>query len=398
MIILGPEIQQFIRDHENEDERKLILAHKEILGIPSSIVAEQIAARRKAKEKLPTWYNTSNIIYPATVNLEQSSSEQTAAFKLEIIKEELPSKRIRAHDLTGGFGVDTFFLSKVFEKVDYVEPEAVLVEISRHNQHLLKANNIQYHHTTAEQYLHQLREKVDFIFIDPSRRSENKKVFSLSESAPDIVGLQPLISEKGDVMLLKASPLLDIKLGLRELSFVKKVYVVAVENEVKELLFLCVKDFGNEPVIEAVNLSNRKPAESFEFLFSDEGRLALSFSDPLSYLYEPYTAILKAGAFKTVAEKFQVKKIHPSTHLYTSEMLITHFPGRIFKIEDMVKPDPKMLQKHFPGSRANVITRNYPLSVEELRKKTGIKDGGEKYMIGFSGVKKKFVAVSTRIN
>ena len=404
--LLLPEVQKFIRDHENDDERKLVLKQKEILGIASNRIAGQIAARRKAKEKLPTYYNTQDIIYPPALNLEQSSSEQTAKFKSEIIGSLLNVPRTgdrlkqsfrQGVDLTGGLGIDTHFLSTLFSGFHYVEPSTDLLEVARHNHDRLKAINIFYHNTTAENFLNELDQKVDLIFIDPSRRAENKKVFTLKDSEPDIVSLQSIVFEKSDHLLIKASPLLDIKLALKELSFVSNIFVVAVENEVKELLFFSERGFNKEPKVTAVNLSQRHGDESFDFLLSEENALDVNFHDPLAYLYEPNAAILKAGAFKTVAQRFNINKIQSSTHFYTSDNLIENFPGRVFKIQSRVKPDPKELLQFFPDGKANVTTRNYPLSVEELKKKTKLKDGGENFLIGFSGVKEKFLVVATKV-
>jgi hypothetical protein len=221
-------------------------------------------------------------------------------------------------------------------------------------------------------------------------------VFTLKESDPDVVSLQLKIFEKTQLFLLKASPMLDIKKGLDELTSVKKVFVVAVENEVKELLFLCEKGFQGEPKIEALNLMKNEP-DSLEFLFSEENDLSVKFSDPMLYLYEPNAAILKAGAFKSIASRYQTSKIQSSTHLYTASELHKNFPGRIFKIEVNVKPDIQHLKQYLPELKANIVTRNYPLTVDELKRKTKLKDGGEKYLIGFSGMKEKFLVLAQRL-
>jgi hypothetical protein len=300
-------------------------------------------------------------------------------------------------DLTAGFGIDTYFLSQLFHQFHYIEPNTSLLEIARHNHDTLGAANIEYHNTSAEEFINQLTGPVDLIFIDPSRRSQNKKVFTLSDSEPDIVALQKKIFSKTDLLLIKASPLLDIKLGLKTLADVKKVWVISVENEVRELLFLCEKNFSAEPVIEAVNLLRNGDSESFDFLFSEESMVAVKHADPLTYLYEPNASILKAGGFKTISKQFNFFKIQTNTHLYTSDTLVNNFPGRIFKIEAFVKPDPKTIRGFFGDGKANVTTRNYPLSVDELKKKTGISDGGDEYLIAFSGENKKFVCVASRI-
>src|SRR6185369_14641067 len=239
------ELQEYILTHANEDEKKLLLKNKSVLGLPTPLVAQQIAARREAQSKLPQFYNTKGIVYPPSLNLEQSSSEATAKFKTEIIRKEIGEK-LRGADLTGGFGIDSFYLSQIVETLDYVETNAELLNLVRHNHSLLK-KGVKHHNESAEVFLASSDGKHDFIFIDPSRRdSKARKVFSLSDCSPDVTKLLPLLFSKADFVLLKASPLLDIKQGLKELNGVKKVIVVSVANECKELLFLIKKDFIGE--------------------------------------------------------------------------------------------------------------------------------------------------------
>ena len=394
MHISSPEVQQYIFDHEHDDERDLILKHKEILGIPSSQIANQIAGRRKAKEKLPSFYETQGIVYPPSVNLEQSSSEETAQVKTRIILNQVKNFRVCV-DLTGGFGIDSLFFARIFKKVIYVEPNRNLLELAKHNHTLLGNTKVEYQNSTAEKVINSL-DNVDLIYIDPSRRLNNKKVFTLQDSEPNVLDLQSAIFEKTDHLLVKTSPLLDIRAALNDLKFTSHVNVVAVDNEVKELLFLMKKDFTAEPSIVTSNI-RKNSIESFGFHLSLERSTEVQFSDPQTYLYEPNAAILKAGAFKTIAKAHNIQKLAPSTHLYTSDQQVRAFPGRVFKIVSNVKPDPKSLLQFFPDQKANVITRNYPLSVDELKKKTKLKDGGDKYLIGFSGQKEKFLCVAERL-
>jgi hypothetical protein len=392
--LASPEVQQFIRDHENDDEKTLILKHKEILGIPTPLIADQIAGRRKAKEKLPLYYNTEGIIYPPSINLEQSSSEQTARLKAQLIDENLEQKNTCA-DVTGGLGIDTYFFSQIFGNTIYVEPDSKLLELAKHNHYTLEIDNVSYENIAAEDFL-SVAEKFDFIYIDPSRRSADRKIFSLTDSSPNILGLQSVIFNKTNNVLIKTSPLLDLQLGIGELNFVQKVFVVAVNNEVKEVLFLMKRDFSEEAEINAINLRPER-TEHFDFRFSDEKSVTVSFADPQTYLFEPNASILKCGAFKSIAKTFELNKISPNTHLYTSDELRKQFPGRIFRINTFVKPDPKSLLEVFGDGKANVITRNYPLTVDELKKKTKLNDGGEKYLIGFSGQTEKFLVAAERI-
>lgn len=393
--LIRKEVQDFIFTHEQEDEKKLVLKHRMIHEAPSSVIAEQISGRRKAKAKLPLYYNTRNIVYPPGLNLEQSSSEKTAAFKVNVLISILgPNKTIA--DLTGGFGIDSFFMSRVCKEIIYVEPNDSLLQFAKHNHTVLGAPNIQYHNTTAENFLQTYSGKLDCAFIDPSRRSKsNQKVFNLSDCEPDVPNLLSEIFQKSDCVLIKTSPLLDIQQGIRELKNVEKVWVVSVDNECKELLFLCRNGFESEPYIIAVNLQDGH--KDFGFSTAEEKNAISKLSEPLTYLYEPNASILKAGAFKLIGEKLSLLKLHPSTHLYTSKELSQNFPGRVFKIIRSVKPDPKILSEIFLEGKANVITRNYPLTVDELKKKTKLKDGGELYLLGFAGKTIKYLVAAERI-
>lgn len=376
----------------------MVLKNKVLFSIPAAQLSGQIAARRKAKEKVPLYYDTTGIIYPPAENLEQSSSQATAKFKSQILQDLFPGRQATCADLTGGFGIDTYFLSKKTHRVHYVEQEQSLLELAKHNHRLLGADNIEYHCSTAEMFLETTKHSFDFVYIDPSRRSDTgKKIHAFADSRPDVGSLKIKILEKAPLMLVKASPLLDIQAGISELGNVKKVFVLSVKNECKEVLFLCERDFTGTPLIEAVNILNIDSADEFRFTFPEEQQEAVAFSDPLKYLYEPNAAILKAGGFKSVAARFNLKKIARNTHLYTGPELIHDFPGKKFEIETFVKPSPAEVGRLFPEGQANVTTRNYPMTPEALRKKTGLKDGGEKFLIGFSGERRKFLVVASRL-
>jgi len=392
--IASAEVQEYISSHQDVDEKKLLLQRSEILGLPSSLIAKQIAIRRKAEIKLPLFYNTKGIIYPPSLNWEQCSSEATGNFKAEIISREIDNGKMKVADLTGGFGIDSFCFSKKVELVDYNEPDFGLLNIAKHNHSLLGSNNIQHHQTKAEDFLNQKQLKYNLIYLDPSRRdSHSKKVFRLADCVPNVSVLLPEILKSTEFVLIKAAPLLDIQQGLKELSHVKKVIVVSVSNDCKELLFLLQNGFSGEPIIETYNLDKFGTVkQSFAFTFNEERNTNSDFSEPLTYLYEPNASILKAGAYKTIGKKFDLLKLHVNTHFYSSNVLIENFPGRVFKI-DQLEFDPKISAER----KANVVTRNYPLTAEELKKKLKLGDGGEKYVIGFSSVKKKYVAIATRL-
>lgn len=390
--LLDPSIQQFILEHENDDEQAIVLKYKNIGLLRASLVANQIKCRRKAKTKLPTLYKTAGIIYPPSQNLEQSSSEITARFKTELFK-----SGERFLDLTGGFGIDTFFFSKIFKEAHYVEPNQELLAIAEHNHRILNSQKIYYHAASAEDFLQNDNHSFDLIYLDPSRRTNgNQKVFRLSDCIPDAAPLLPEIFTKSTTALIKTSPLLDIQEGLKDLSFVEKVYVVSVQNDCKELLFLCKKNFTGEAIIETINFRDDQ-TERFDFTFSEEKEKKIEFSDPLTYLYEPNASILKAGAFRGIGTKFNLFKLNPSTHFYTSKTFVESFPGRIFKIVAFLKPDQKATAHYLQDGKANIVTRNYPLSTEQLKKRMKLKDGGQNYILGFSGMKSKYACLAERL-
>jgi hypothetical protein len=385
-----PELQNFIFEHEKDDEDKLILKQKEILDIPSSAVAAQIKARRKSAYKIPLYYKTKGVVCPPSLNFEQSSSEATARFKAYVISKWITSNK-KFCDLTGGFGVDSFFVSALFPYCDFSEPQKELIELAKQNHRLLGAINLHYHNKDAVEFLADSGKHYDLVYIDPSRRNEKqKKVFRFTDCVPDVVDLKDELYRHTDRLMIKASPLLDIQQGIKDLEHVSRVLVVSVDNECRELLFLCDREFDGEPAIECYNVPNnfdgKKPFIGFEFRFSEERASVVQFSDPKTFIYEPNASILKGGAFKSVATAFEVDKIQANTHLYTSDQLVDDFPGRVFRVNGSGKPD-----------KANIIARNYPMTVEEIKKKTGIKDGGDVYYLCFSGMKKKFSLTTERL-
>jgi 16S rRNA G966 N2-methylase RsmD len=392
--IVDPDVQDYLFSHEGEDERALVLKHKDILGLPASVIAQQLAGRRKSKLKLPAWHQRKQIIYPPTVNLEQCSSEATALFKASLAgKLFLQKTNLVAVDLTGGFGVDSYFLSTEFQFVHYVEPTIDLFEIAQNNHKQLGATSVIHHCTTAEKFIESSNHQFDLIYLDPGRRDQHaRKVFKLADCSPDVSKLQHQVFKKSHYLLVKTSPLLDIQQGLREILHVKKVYVISVDNECKELLFLAENNYQGKVEIEAVDLTpGGNVKHAFAFSPEEEKNANIQLGEPSAFLYEPNSAILKSGAFKLIAQKFQLIKLAPNTHLYTSSELIANFPGRTFQIE-FLDPDPKQLKHLLPSRYVNVMTRNYPLKPEELKKKLKLIDGGEKYLIGFSDQHKNHLA------
>jgi 16S rRNA G966 N2-methylase RsmD len=394
--LLSDKVQSFIAAHENDDPTGILLKHSTIAEVPTNVVVQQIIGRQKARRKLPHYYSTGGLIYPPGLNLEQASSETTAIFKRTYLSSLLPASAFVA-DLTGGFGVDTFYFSLGFAQVDYVERDDSLVSIARHNHQRLRTINIRHFNQDAADYLASQQGHIDAIFIDPARRDlAGKKVFTLSDCQPNVLSLVDLIFEKSHLLLIKAAPMLDIQMAIRQLKYVRHVHAVSVDNECRELLFTCERDFDGDPVIEAVNLKHHG-FDSFRFYHREEAAAVSVFSPPLRYLYVPNASILKAGALKLVGSRYQMAKLHPSTHLYTTDDLSVDFPGNIYHLIENVKPGSTALKTFFPDGKANVITRNYPLTPVALKKRLKLSDGGEKFLIGASGLKEKYLLVAEKV-
>lgn len=369
-----PEIQQFIRDHEQHDPFQLVLQAKKYPDLPIKAIAEQIRARQKAKTKLPEWYQTKGIIFPSILALEQCSSEATARYKSSLIAGK------HLVDLTGGAGVDIYYMSQHFDQADYVERNEALAAITRHNLLTLQASYIHVHTAQAEVFLQNISPPVDCIYLDPARRdNQARKVFRLEDCVPNVAGLKDHLISKAKNVFIKTSPMLDIDAAVHDLQYVSKVFVIAVNNECKEVLYLLNKDSSQDPEIIAVNLLN-SAQQVLKFTKNAETTAEVAYEQPLQYLYEPNVAVLKAGAFKLVAQIYNVFKLYPHTHLYTSDQLSPDFPGRIFKCEVVTTYNKKDVRKYLPTDKANISTRNFPDTVKEARKKLGLAEGGEHYL------------------
>ncbi|TYA58896.1 class I SAM-dependent methyltransferase [Formosa maritima] len=372
--ILNTENQYFINNNLNSNSTDLLLKKHKGLNIDIKELVEQIESKIRSKNKLPTWFNTPKIYYPNKLNIEQTSSEITAEFKASLVAGNT------LIDLTGGFGVDCLYFSKKFKKVIHCEINEELSQLVKHNFKQLKIENIETLTTDGISYLKNTNSNFDWIYIDPSRRHDSKgKVFFLKDCLPNVPEHLELLFRYSNNILTKTSPLLDLSVGINELKYVKKIHVIAVNNEVKELLWILDKSAYNNAQIK-INTSNLKAnkTETFSFKLEEESIAQTTFSMPLTHLYEPNVAILKSGGFNSVSEKLNIYKLHQNSHLYTSNSII-EFPGRIFKIEDIL-PYNKKVFKDREITKANITTRNFPDSVNIIRKKLGIKDGGNKYI------------------
>lgn len=383
--LLNTGVQNFINKNLNTDIMSVLLKKPLFEGISQKELAQQIETKKKCEKKLPTWFKTPKIYYPKKLSIEQSSSEKTARYKSEIIT----GKTVL--DLTGGFGVDSYFFSKKFDDAYYCEIAPDLAQITAHNFKILGAKHINVVSEDGISFLNRTKKRFDWIYLDPSRRNDLKgKVFRLADCSPNILVHIDSLFAKSDNILIKTSPLLDLSLGIKELGYVFEVHIVAVKNEVKELLWMLKKGFTGPPHIKTMNMK-AAGNEIFDFYRNDESNGISDFSKPLKYLYEPNSAILKSGAFKTIGVRLYLKKINKSSHLYTSNKLI-EFPGRRFEIKSVLDYGKKTRQA-LQIENANITARNFPQSVDFIKKKLKIKDGGKTHIFFTKDLNNKLIAI-----
>lgn len=370
-MLLHKEVQEYLEQNYREDISKIVFRGSPFSEITSQELAVQLTGKKKAEKKLPNWFVSRGILYPPKINLEQTSSEKTADYKASLVKGD------SLVDLTGGFGIDSFVFSKSFRKVIHCEINRELSEIVAHNAEVLGKNNLEFHLGDGIEFLKSSSSIFDWIYVDPSRRDTGGgRVFKLSDCLPDVPSNLDLLFEKGKNILIKTSPLLDLQAGVRELKKVSEINVVAVENEVKELLWFLNKEPSLEIKIRTINFRN-KGNQKFETTWGSGKNVPLSH--PLSYLYEPNAAIMKCGMFEAIGTTFNLFKLHSNTHLFTSEEL-RDFPGRRFKIEKTLPYKKKAVKDALKTGKAHVTTRNFPESVVTIRKKLSLKEGGDTYL------------------
>ena len=371
LAILKPKVQQFISDHINTEITKLLFKGSPFDDVTVQELASQIVSKKKCQKKLPTWFQTENIYYPAKVHIEQTSSEITAKYKSSLIN------GTSVIDITGGFGVDAFYLSKKIASVTHCEVNTDLSTIVNNNYQQLKTENIHLISGDGIQYLKKSNKKYDWMYIDPSRRNNsNNKVFLLKDCLPNIPDNLDFLFSKTKNILIKNSPILDISKTIEELKFVKEIHIVAIANEVKELLFILEKNYIDNIIIKTINF-NKKRNQLFDFQYLNNN--ISNYSEPKKFIYEPNSAILKSGGFHEISNQFNLEKLHPHSHLYTSNTLI-EFPGRTFLVEKNCQYNKKEIKKYLKENKANITTRNFPETVLQIRKKTKIKDGGSQYL------------------
>lgn len=365
--ILNKEVQNYINANLETDLHSLLLKKSPFSEVSMQEMVQQIKGKKVAHRKFP-FLLKENIVFPPNLNLEQASSQSTAEFKAE----NLNGKKFL--DLTCGFGIDAYFLSQNFEEITLVEKNPELLDLVKHNWKILN-KKATFVNENLEHFLAKNSESFDVIYLDPARRdSEKNKKFLLEDLSPNLLEIQDQLLEISSQIIIKLSPLIDISYLISVLKNVAKIQIIAVRNEVKELIvFLEKARKGDDVEISCINLES-DDAE-FAFQFKEEKTAVSAFSEPQQFLYIPNNAVLKSGAFNLISQFFNGKKLHPNTHFYTSDKRIERFPGRVLEI-NMI--DSKRIRK---GEKYNIISKNYPLSPDEIKKKYKILDGGNCYLI-----------------
>lgn len=414
--------QDFIRQHQDDDVRQLAFLASKYPEVDMPFALDQIRGRKMARVKLPRWASLEGIIYPPHISMEQCSSESTALYKAELAARLLGlpvsssasfsdfSEEIGFVDLTGGFGVDfSYIAARLGVKSMYVERLAHLCEAAKENFERLGLKNAIVKNGDGIEVLHSFLPKKDdaasaddslgiiydqplsllktrlglkLIFIDPARRDDaGNKVVSLKDCTPDVTVLQEEMLSKADYVIIKLSPMLDWHRAISELSHVREVHIISVNNECKELLLvLSARNMGGNLRIYCVNDAQSFVCDEMD-MESSSVKIAPSTLEEMLYLYEPNASLMKAGCFGVLSDRYDARMLSKNSHLFVSQAPIEAFPGRSFRIIAVSSLNKKELKRHLSGiTKANIATRNFPLSVAELRKRLKLKDGGETYI------------------
>ncbi|QNL22106.1 RsmD family RNA methyltransferase [Hyphobacterium sp. CCMP332] len=368
------EINSFIKKYHEADLSQILLKRPGKKEWDWIWIGQQIEGYQKAKKKIPSIAANSQIIYPKRVSIQQCSSDLTANFKATILKGK------KCLDLSGGFGIDTIHLSHKFDSCIYIEQDEQLCEIMTHNAKVLGLEKkIEIRNTKAETFLKETEEQFDLIYIDPARRdTQGKKVYRFSDCSPDVIMHLDLLRRKSKKVLVKAAPMLDISQGVRELQYVQEVFVLANSRECKELLFLLGTEQNNNPSITAIQLDTEK---SFSFFADEEILMDAKLSINGSYLYNPGPSISKSGGYKSLAKSFDLSIANPNTHLFFSNEIRKDFPGRVYKINMMIKYGERY---KFGNKKSTVFLKNVNLEKKDILRKYNLKEGDEQFIFAFT--------------
>lgn len=381
--------RDFIESHLKDDVRQLAL-QKFPDDVDKTLVLNQIEARQLLSKKVPSWASNPDLLFPRHLSIEQCSSELTAKYKASIIEDGDIFV-----DLTGGLGIDSYFLSEKFKTSYYVENQKELCDLAEHNFAVL-GRKITVVNDDSESLLSK-NKNIDLVFIDPARRDiYNRKMVSLHDCSPDVVDLQNILLKNAKNVLIKVSPMLDISVITSELQNISEIHIVSVKNECKEALVKIEPGFEGEIKFFCVNLQNDTViSTSFKFKESEEKTASPTFANTVKhYLYEPNASLMKSGAFKLISQRFGIDKLHVNSHLYTSDNLISDFPGRVFEVVGFAAFNKKIKKELLNDvTEASVAIRNFPLSANELRKALNLKEGDKNYVFGTTLIGEKKVVI-----
>ena len=381
-VLLNEATWNYVLQHADEDVRKVALQGAKDPEVDLTIALQQIAGRQAARKKLPSWAAVEGIVYPPHLNMEQCSSEQTACYKAQLAGEGESMV-----DLTGGFGVDFYWMSQGYRHRSYIEQDEQICAISSENFRLL-GHDCDVVCGSASDYLKEMP-RVSLVYLDPARRNEHGgRTYSIEDCNPNVLELLPLLMEKGDRVMLKLSPMLDWRKAVADLQHVSEVHIISVDNECKELLLV----LGKEPA-EGLRLCCVNNGGTFEVLNRNASSLRITTEGPsvvirfsanweeAAFLYEPNASIMKAGCFAELCERYPVEQVAQNSHLFLSSVEIDDFPGRSFRIEAISSMNKQETsQKVSALKSANISVRNFPLTADQLRKKLKLKDGGNAYI------------------
>jgi len=395
---------KWIEEHRHDDVNELALraAHYPEVDMREAIV--QIRGWQIAEKKLPLWAETEGIRFPDHLPLEQCSSQLTAEYKASLVEENLNdnlNENEKLHsmtDLTGGFGVDAVMMGRRFRHLTYVEQREDLCELARHNFPLLGLKDFEVVHGDCVDTLKHLPHQ-DLLLIDPARRDANgRKTVAISDCTPDVCALKRQLLAQADVVMIKLSPMLDITAALQQLEGVTQVHIVSVQGECKEILLLLQHGEGTTPQMMCVDIT-REGIQRFCFTREAEQQAQCTYTAEVgTYLYEPNASLMKACPFRSLAQHYQLQKLHPNSHLYTSNEWIEDFPGRQFKVEEVLPITKQTVKQISQLRRANVSVRNFPATVAELRKRFRLADGGSTYLFATTlADERKVVIVASRV-
>ena len=371
---MNREFIDFVNAHKDEDTARLLLSASRYPAIDMPTAVQQIEGLRTAREKWPGLATCEAYLYPPRLNREQASSEAAAKYKAALLA-FLRFPIATLADLTGGMGIDTLAFAQVAEHVDYVEREPKLCALMEHNLRALGITNVTVHCADSMEWLeHQpVNRRHSLIYLDPARRdAHGRKVAGFEECTPNLLEHLEVLQSRCQHLMVKASPMIDIDLAVKQLGIVAEVHIVAVKGECKEVLFMCGEPNG-EPRIVCGDLTFTRAEEA-----ASEGYYCSAMGH---YLYEPNAALMKGGPFKLIAERYGLAQLARNTHLYTSDERVETFPGRVFEVLQELKLSKREVLAVVPGGKAHVVTRNYPVETVALQRQLGLQEGGELFVV-----------------